>query len=217
MLGTADLSPRQRAGLVVAIVALSVALNPLNQQFAAWLRDWMASGVPYWLDHVAFMLTLMLVVWGLIGLLILGPKGAALGPPSRAREGWIVGILSGFGLTALVLIAVWTLGPVTLEPHPNWPVLFANFASNFYEEFIFRGVILGLLLLALNGKHRWLAVLLSALLFTQGHLHYPPVLVAVVLVAGLTWAGMTVRYQSLWPAYVSHMLADCIVDNLFKF
>jgi membrane protease YdiL (CAAX protease family) len=95
-------------------------------------------------------------------------------------------------------------------------VLFANFASNFYEEFIFRGVILGLLLKVLNGQHRWLAALLSGLLFTQGHLHYPPALIAVVLVAGLTWAWLTIRYQSLWPAWVSHMLADTIIDNLFK-
>jgi membrane protease YdiL (CAAX protease family) len=162
------------------------------------------------------MVTLMLVVWGLIGLLILGPRGTALGPPSRSREAWLVGIASGIGLTGLVLIAIRTLGPVIFQPHPNWPVLFANFASNFYEEFIYRGVILGLLLAVLNGQHRWLAMLLSAALFTQGHLHYPPVLVAVVLVAGLTWAWLTVRYQSLWPAWVSHMLADTIIDNLFK-
>jgi membrane protease YdiL (CAAX protease family) len=209
-------SPRQRGGLVVAIVALGVALNPLNRQFAVWLRDEVVTGVPYWLDHIAFMVTLMLVVWGLIGLLILGPRGTALGLPSRPREAWFVGILSGIGLTALVLIALRTLGPVTMQPHPNWPVLFANFASNFYEEFIYRGVILGLLLKALNGQHRWLAALLSALLFTQGHLHYPPALIAVVLVAGLTWAWLTIRYQSLWPAWVSHMLADTIIDNLFK-
>ena len=189
MQSSTDIFPRQRGGLVVAIVALGVALNPLNRQFAVWLRDEVVTGVPYWLDHIAFMVTLMLVVWGLIGLLILGPRGTALGLPSRPREAWFSGILSGIGLTALVLIALRTLGPVTLQPHPNWPVLFANFASNFYEEFIYRGVILGLLLKALNGQHRWLAALLSALLFTQGHLHYPPVLIAVVLVAGLTGLG----------------------------
>ena len=213
---TTGLSTRQRAGLVIAIVALGVALNPLNRQFAGWLRGQVASGVPFWLDHIAFMVTLMLVVWGLIGLLLLGPRGVGLGLPSRPREAWWVGILSGLGLTALVLITLRTFGPVSLEVHLNWPVLFANFASNFYEEFIYRGVILGLLLLALNGKHRWLAVLLSALLFTQGHLHYPPVLVAVVLIAGLTWAGLTIRYQSLWPAWISHMVADTIIDHFVK-
>src|SRR5262245_28208235 len=62
MPSSADLSPRQRAGFVVAITALGVALNPLNRQFGVWLRDEVVSGVPFWLDHIAFMLTLMLVV-----------------------------------------------------------------------------------------------------------------------------------------------------------
>ena len=211
-----DLRPRHRAGLVIAVVALAIALNPLNRQFRFWLRDKVVGGVPFWLDHIGFMLTLMLVAWGLIGLLILGPRGTALNLPDRPREAWLAGVLSGLGLTALVLVALKTLGPVVFQPHPNWPVLFANFASNFYEEFIYRGVILGLLFKALDGKHRWLAALLSALLFCQGHLHYPAILVAVVLAGGLTWAWLTLRYRSLWPAWVSHMVADTIIDHLFK-
>ena len=216
MPSSTDLSPRQRGGLVVAIVALGIALNPLNRQFAHWLRDEVVSGVPFWLDHIAFMVTLMLVVWGLIGLLILGPRGTALGLPSRPREAWFFGILSGIGLTALVLIALRTLGPVTMRPDPNWPVLFANFASNFYEEFIFRGVILGLLLTVLGSQRTWPAAVISAVLFCQGHLQYPPALLATVFVAGLVWAWLTIRYRSLWPAWLSHTLADTLIDGLFK-
>ena len=213
MPASSDLRPHQRAGLVIAIVALAIALNPLNRQFRFWLRDEVVGDVPFWLDHIAFMLTLMLVVWGLVGLLLVGPRGTALKLPDRPREAWLAAVLSGLGLTALVLV---TLRPVVFQPHPNWSVLFANFASNFYEEFIYRGVILGLLLKAMNGKHRWLAALLSALLFSQGHLHYPIIFVAVVFVGGLTWAWLTLRYHSLWPAWVSHMVADTIIDNLFK-
>lgn len=215
MPASSDLRPRQRAGLVIAIAALALALNPLNRQFRFWLRDEVVGGVPFWLDHIGFMVTLMLVVWGLIGLLLVGPRGTALNLPDRPREAWVAGVLSGLGLTALVLVTLKTLGPVVFQPHPNWPVLFANFASNFYEEFIYRGVILGLLLKVLDGQHRWFAALLSALLFSQGHLHYPTTLVAVVLAGGLTWAWLTLRYQSLWPAWVSHMVADTIIDNLF--
>lgn len=207
---------RDRVGLVIAIVALAIALNPLNRQFRFWLRDEVVKGVPFWLDHLLFMITLMVVVWGVIGLLILGPRGAALGRPDRPREAWLAALLSGVGLTALVLVVLGTLGPVVLQPRPNWPVLFANFASNFYEEFIYRGVILGLLLKVLGGRHRWFAAFLSALLFCQGHLHYPPIVLATVLTAGLTWAWLTIRYRSLWPAWVSHTLADTIVDSLFK-
>jgi membrane protease YdiL (CAAX protease family) len=119
-------------------------------------------------------------------------------------------------LSALVVAVLAALGPVAMEPHPNWPVLFANFVSNFYEEFIYRGVILGLLLLVLGGQRTWPAAPISAVLFCQGHLHYPAPLIATVFVAGLTWAWMTIRYRSPWPAWVSHTLADTIVDNLFK-
>ena len=210
------LRSRERAGFVIAIVALAIALNPLNRQFRVWLRDEVVTGVPFWLDHLLFMVTLMVVVWGLIGLLLLGPKGLGLGRPDRPREAWLAGLVSGLGLTALVLAVLAAVGPLAFEPHPNWPVLFANFVSNFYEEVIFRGAILGLLLKVLDGKRRWAAALISGVLFCQGHLHYPALLVATVLVAGLVWAWLTIRYRSLWPAWLSHTLADTIIDNLFK-
>ena len=216
MLTPSHLRAGERAGLVIAIVALAIALNPLNRQFGVWLRDEVVKGVPFWLDHLLFMVTLMVVVWGLIGFLILGRRGLALGPPQRPREAWLAGLVSGLGLTALVVAVLAAFGPVVMEPHPNWPVLFANFVSNFYEEFIYRGVILGLLLMVLDRRHSWLAALVSAVLFCQGHLHYPAPLIAPVFVAGLTWAWLTIRYRSLWPAWVSHALADTIVDNLFK-
>jgi membrane protease YdiL (CAAX protease family) len=212
-----DLRPRERCGLILAIIALAVALNSANYHFRIWLRDTVAGGAPFWADHLFFMVTLMVVVWGAIGLLLLGPRGMALGLPARPREAWWVGILSGLGLTLLVMAAMAALGALVFEPHPNWPVLFANFISNFYEEFIFRGAILGFLLKVLEGRGgRWTAALISAAIFCQGHLHYPPLLVATVFVAGLVWAGMTIRYQSLWPAWLSHTLADTIVDNLFR-
>ena len=216
MLPAQSLRPRERAGLVIAIVALAIALNPLNLRVRVWLRDEVVKGVPFWLDHLLFMVTLMVVVWGLIGFLILGWRGLALGKPERPTEAWLIGVISGLGLTALVMGALAALGALVYEPHPNWPVMLANFVSNFYEEFIFRGAILGLLLAVLGRERRWPAALVSAALFCQGHLHYPPLLIATVFVAGVTWAWMTIRYRSLWPAWVSHTLADTIVDALFK-
>lgn len=201
---------------MVAIVALALALNPLNRQFRHWLVDEVVGGVPYWLDHLVFLVPLMLVAWGLIGLLMLDRRDLALCRPKQPREAWLAASVSGLGLSALVIVLLSTLGPVAFDPHPDWPVLFANFASNFYEEFIYRGVVLGLLLAALDQRRAWLAGLISALLFCQGHLHYPAPLVASVFVAGVAWAWLTIRYRSLWPAWFSHTLADTIIDNLFK-
>ena len=215
MLDASSLGPRARAGLTIAIVALAIALNPLNHQTRVWLRDDVVGGVPFWLDHLLFMVTLMVVVWGLIGFLLLGPRELALGLPERPREAWLVALVSGLALTALTVAVASALGALKMAPHPNWPVLFANFVSNFYEEFIYRGAILGLLAKVLGRQHPWPAALISAALFCQGHLHYPLALVAVVFVAGLAWAGMTIRYRSLWPAWVSHTLADAIGHVLF--
>jgi hypothetical protein len=151
MLNSSNLRSRERTGLVIAIVALAIALNPLNRQVRIWLRDVVVGGVPFWLDHLLFMVTLMVVVWGLIGFLLLGPRGLSLGKPERTREAWLAGLVSGLGLTALVMAALASLGALVFEPH-----------------------------------------------------------------AGLVWAWMTLRYRSLWPAWVSHTLADTIIDNLFK-
>jgi membrane protease YdiL (CAAX protease family) len=139
-----------------------------------------------------------------------------LGDRTDPKEAWLAGLLTGLGLTTLVLVVLAALGALVMDPQPNWPVLFANLVSNLYEEFIYRGVILGLLLKVLDGRHSWLAAALSAALFTQGHLHYPVALVALVFVAGLTWAWLTIRYRSLWPAWFSHTLADWIIEGLFK-
>ena len=215
MLAVSSLGPRVRAGLTIAIVALAIALNPLNAQMRVWLRDDVVGGVPFWLDHLFFMVTLMVVVWGLIGFLLLRPRELALGLPERPREAWLVALISGCALIGVTVAVVWALGALKPAPQTNWPVLFANFASNFYEEFIYRGAILGLLAAVLGRQRAWLAALISAALFCQGHLHYPLALVAMVFVAGLAWAWMTLRYRSLWPAWVSHTLADVIGAVLF--
>jgi len=216
MLPSSNLRPRESAGLVIAIVALAIALNPLNLRARIWLRDEVVHGVPYWLDHLLFMVTLMVVVWGLIGFLILGARGLSLGLPERPKEAWLAGIVSGLALTALVIATFAALGALVYEPHPDYPVMFANFVSNFYEEFIFRGAILGFLLLVMGRERSWPAAIISAVLFCQGHLQYPPALLATVFVAGVVWAWLTIRYRSLWPAWLSHTVADTIIDALFK-
>lgn len=216
MLPTLNVRPRERAGVILAIIALAITLNSANYHFRIWLRDKVVGGAPFWADHIFFMVTLMVVVWGAIGLLLLGARGMGLGAPERPKEAWFAGVVSGLGLTALVLAVLAAMGALVFEPNPNYPVLFANFISNFYEEFIFRGAILGFLLWAMDGKRTWTAAFISAILFCQGHLQYPLPLLATVLVAGTVWSWMTIRYRSLWPAWLSHTIADTILDNLFK-
>ena len=91
MLTAAPLHTRERTGLVIASAALAVARNPLNRQVRVWLRDEVVHGVPFWLDHLLFML--IVVVWGAIGLLVLGPRGMSRRRPARPREAWWRGAL----------------------------------------------------------------------------------------------------------------------------
>ena len=61
------------------------------------------------------------------------------------------------------------------------------------------------------------AVLVSAVGFTLHHivatqLYFSPSLVALaalgVFSGGVIWSWLFIRYGSIWPAYVSHVLAD---------
>jgi hypothetical protein len=129
------LRPRERAGLTIGIVALALAISPLNVRFREWLRDEVVGGVPFWLDHIFFMVTLKLVVWGVLGGLLLGPRELSLGFPTRHRQAWLVGFSSGLALVVVVVAALTALGPLAIAWHPDWLLIFANIFSNFYEEF----------------------------------------------------------------------------------
>jgi hypothetical protein len=66
----------------------------------------------------------------------------------------------------------------------------------------------------------WAAVLASAALFTAHHtvalqVYLPPGLTALasagVLIGGAVWAVLYLRYGSIWPGWISHILADIAV------
>jgi membrane protease YdiL (CAAX protease family) len=59
------------------------------------------------------------------------------------------------------------------------------------------------------------AITLSALVFCQGHLHFPLPLLLVVFLSGLLWGAMVLKYQSIWPAWLSHCVMDFIADSIF--
>jgi membrane protease YdiL (CAAX protease family) len=212
----AGLRRSQRAGIVFAIAALAISVGHANLHVRRWLRDDIAGGGPPWMDHLLFMLTLKIVVWGTIGLLVLGPRALGLYPPERRRgEAALVATLSGALLVPVVWVALRLSGAVKIDWAPDWPLILGNVYSNFMEELINRGAILGLLLQVLGRTRAPLAALLSAALFCQGHLHNPGPMVAATLMAGLLWAGMTLRYGSIWPAWWSHTVVDALADSMF--
>jgi len=68
---------------------------------------------------------------------------------------------------------------------PNFLLMFGNLFSNFYEEYIYRGTLLAILMKYLGNKS--VAITISALVFCQGHLHFPLPLLLVVFLAGVLW------------------------------
>src|SRR5262245_57385003 len=135
---------RDKTGLVIALVALSICLDPVNLRVREWLRHDLVGGAPFWLDHLLFMMTLELLVWSAIGFLILGPAGLGLARPARPREAWTLAVATGVGILAPIVLALALSGKLAFKLDPNVPLILANFVSNFYEELIFRGAILGL-------------------------------------------------------------------------
>jgi membrane protease YdiL (CAAX protease family) len=169
-------------------------------------------GVPYWLDHIGFMLLANLVVATLLAWMLVGLAQTHLRRPTD-RRAWLVGAASGLALVALIGAALAAVGALKLTFEPNVLLMLGNAFSNFYEEYIYRGTLLAILMKYLDNKPA--AITISALVFCQGHLHFPLPLLLVVFLAGLLWGAMVLRYGSIWPAWLSHCVMDFIADSIF--
>jgi hypothetical protein len=110
-------------------------------------------------------------------------------------------------------------------------VLYASFVNALLEEYVWRWFVfrqcetaLGRAAGEADGTDRRgvsgrgvAAVGLAGLLFTLHHVvalaaYFDPLVTALcsvgVFIGGVTWSGLYLRYRSIWPGYVSHVLAD---------
>ncbi len=170
-------------------------------------------GVPYWLDHITFMLLAYLVVATLLAWKLVGLDRIYLRRPTDQRS-WLVGAAAGVLIVPVIAAALAAVGALKLMFEPNLLLMIGNAFSNFYEEYIFRGALLAILMKYVGNKP--VAITVSALVFCQGHLHFPLPLLVVVFAAGLLWGAMVLRYQSIWPAWLSHCVMDFIADSIFQ-
>jgi membrane protease YdiL (CAAX protease family) len=211
------LTCRQRVGLTVAVVALSLTMNPVNRQVRFWVGDHLLHGrLAPWLEKSLVMMTFATLFWGGLGWLLLGRKGLGLQAPSAPRQAWGVAVVSGLGLFILLIptLALCHALAWQLRPDPLGAVV--DLVSNFGEELMGRGAILGLLTFALGAQRRWLAAMIQGALFCQGHWHYPAPLIALVFIGGVTWSLMTLRYRSILPAVISHDIVDVVAATFLK-
>ncbi len=168
------------------------------------------------------------LAWPAFWWLRLAKRGASWSPSSV--RGLLAGV--GFGLVTAVSIFVVNalLGPRLLVPEVvrsavdgirlSTPCTYVagaaywTFVNSLLEEYVWRWFVLyqcGRLMPA------WAAVVVSSLAFTLHHfaamptfLGVPATLIAggAIFVGAAVWGACYVRYRSIWPGYIAHVLAD---------
>jgi len=152
-------------------------------------------------------------------------------PPRLGGLG--VGALSGLAILTAIVAGAWLVGIRTMDPAPlraavgemgfgatgsylaaaaGWTL-----ANSLMEEYVYRWFVLrqSEQLLSSTG-----AILMSAAVFTLHHViavsqYLNPshsVLASTgVFIGGVIWAWLYWRYRSIWPGWISHVLADIAV------
>ncbi len=156
---------------------------------------------------------------------------------SPLREGGLgAGLITGAFIAACIYAGYWFVGRDLIDPQLlrevtarnrlDQPliylglVLYLTLVNSLLEEFVWRWF-------AYEQCERlmppWLAVVLSALLFTLHHVialyaqfNWPITLLASagLFIGGVAWSWLYRRYRSIWPGYLSHICADAAVFTI---
>lgn len=152
-------------------------------------------------------------------------------PP--ARGGLRVGAAVGVAMAAAMLVAYWGALRAHLDPQPvrqaavemgiGSPAGYIAgsaawiLGNSLVEEVVWRWFVLKQLRALLPAMP---AILASAALFTVHHAvamaaYLEPAQIALgslaVLAAGACWSFLYLRYESIWPGWISHVIADLAV------
>jgi hypothetical protein len=178
----------------------------------------------------------LLLVGGIVGVVVL-VSGAlmwatdrrrlsTLGLPLRpgAVPGALLGILAGALPVALSVAIFAGLGAASIRPSQSSPALLApagiaavavTSLGSSLEELLWRGYPFQLLI---EGSGRWLAAVLTALLWALAHADNPGANVAGVLelvLSGALLAWIVIRTGSLWFAIGYHVAWNVAAAHLF--
>lgn len=188
-----------------------------------------------------FFCKVWLLAFPLVWRLLIDKKPVSLSPARKG--GWLAGILTGL-LIAGVILGFWLLlGPKLIDPEfvrakmaaigltslPRYLGMIAYWIiiNSLLEEYVWRWFITEKFHLLF--RRSWIAVALSAAAFTLHHIvamsvyfdALPTALCAFfIFVGGAIWSALYLRYESIRPAYVSHIFADLaifLIDGLILF
>lgn len=206
------ISPRQVATLVLAIAAADILTTRLVPKSAEGIVKFAILVAFVAWAHISFRLT-----WFDLGF---GRSRVASG----ARWGGVAMLVIAVGIAVLVAIPATRsnfvdadVAAASLSQHILQPLVVIPFTTVLYEETIFRGVLLGALLLDTT---KWRAVLVASVLF--GLWHLPPALsnasgksaiaavgtvlgtVLVTTFAGFIFSELRLRSESILAPVMAH-------------
>jgi membrane protease YdiL (CAAX protease family) len=152
-------------------------------------------------------------------------------PPRRGGLG--VGLATGVGAAAAIVLAAWLFGVFDMDMSdlagevdeiglatPRAYLLGALgwiFANSAMEEYVYRWFVVSRCELLMP---KAAAVATSAAVFTVHHVialstYLTPGLTALaslgVFLGGILWAVLYARYRSIWPGWISHVVADAAI------
>jgi membrane protease YdiL (CAAX protease family) len=216
---------RHRALLALAFLAPAPSLGVWAAMVAA----------PGSVGHGVFLIAkLWLLVFPAAWYLVV-EKGKPSWSPLRCG-GLTAGILSGVILAAAIVLGAWLvdiqhmdLAPLRAavrEMNLASPAVFLvgaaawTLVNSLIEEYVYRWFVLRQCEVLLPPAA---AVIASAAVFTIHHVialnqYLEPGFTALasagVFVGGIVWATLYHRYRSIWPGWISHVLADIAVFGL---
>jgi membrane protease YdiL (CAAX protease family) len=166
---------------------------------------------------------------------LLVEKGRPSWSPPR-RGGLGVGAASGIVVAGIIVVGAWLLGAQNMDLAPlrtevqkmglntALPYLAGaagwTFVNSLMEEYVYRWFVFRQCEALMKG---WVAVIASAAVFTTHHAvavsqYLDPLLAFLasvgVFTGGVIWSWLYMRYRSIWPCWLSHVLADIAVFGI---
>lgn len=213
-----------RPGRALVDIVIALAAFVATGVTVSWLSAFVPAGL---------RLPVMVVSQGLVVLLVMGLllawRGQRWGDigliaPS-VRDGGRAALAFAvcLGLNILLMYVLHGAFPDTVAAHSQqleiiarqlsyripFPVLVAVLALvGVYEELLARGLLLQRCRSLAGGT--WIPVVVSSGLFGLGHLYQGWVGVAQTTLIGIVLAVATLRWRSLWPAILAHVLLDTV-------
>ena len=216
---------RRHALLALALLAPVPSLGVYAAMVAA----------PGPVGHGVFLIAkLWLLVFPAAWYLLVEKGKPSCSPPRRG--GMVAGVLSGMILAVAIVLGAWLVDVQRMDLTPlraavremdlASPATYLAAAAawtlvnSLIEEYVYRWFVLRQCEALLPPA---VAVIASAVVFTIHHVlalsqYLEPGFTALasagVFVGGIVWATLYHRYRSIWPGWISHLLADIAVFGL---